>query len=54
MSEDMFAGSRTSLFVPFGEGYDFDQHQDIDIAQANGDDDDWGLVIAYQTVFGDV
>ncbi len=54
MSEDMFAGSRTSLFVPFGEGYDFDQHQDIDIAQANGDDDDWGIVIAYQTVFGDV
>ena len=50
-SEDMFVGSRVSGFWPFGEGYDFSQHQDIDLAQANGDNDDWGLVIAYQTVF---
>ncbi len=50
-SDDLFVGSRTSLFVPFGEGYDFPADYEIDLFQTNGSDDDWGVSIAYQTVF---
>ncbi|KKN23199.1 hypothetical protein LCGC14_0907420 [marine sediment metagenome] len=50
-SDDLFIGSRTSVFVPFGEGYDFDADDDIDLFQTNGSDDDWGVTIRYQTVF---
>ncbi len=50
-SDDLFVGSRTSVFVPFGEGYDFDADDDIDLFQDNGGDDDWGVTIRYQTVF---
>ncbi|KKN22969.1 hypothetical protein LCGC14_0909720 [marine sediment metagenome] len=51
LSEDMFIGSRTSLFIPFGEGYDFGETEEIDVFQTNGGDDDWGIVLTYQTVF---
>jgi hypothetical protein len=51
LSEDMFATSSTSLFVAFGEGYDFGETEEIDLAQTNGDNDDWGIVLTYQTVF---
>ncbi len=50
-SDDLFVGSRTSVFVPFGEGYDFTADDDIDLFQTNGSDDDWGVTIIYQTVF---
>jgi hypothetical protein len=50
-SDDLFVGSRTSLFVPFGEGYDFPGEDEIDLFQTNGSDDDWGVTITYQTVF---
>ena len=51
LSEDLFIGSRTSLFVPFGIGYEFTSDDEIDIAQANGSPDDWGVTVMYQTVF---
>jgi len=51
-SEDMYDSSATSLFVQFGEGYDFGETEEIDIAQANGGTDlSWGIVLTYQTVF---
>lgn len=50
-SDDLFIGSRTSLFVPFGEGYDFEAEDEIDFANANGGSDTIGLVVRYQTVF---
>ena len=51
LSEDLFIGSRTSYFATFGEGYDFDAGDEIDLAQANGSDDDLGATLVYQTVF---
>ena len=51
LSEDLFIGSRLSMFATFGEGYDFGADDEIDLAQANGSGDDIGVVLAYQTVF---
>jgi len=51
LSEDLFIGSRTSYHASFGEGYDFDDGVELDFAQANGSNDDIGLVVTYQTVF---
>lgn len=50
-SEDMFDASATSLFVTFGEGFDFSDTENIVFAQANGDADDWGIIVTYQTVY---
>lgn len=50
-SDDLFIGTRTSLFVPFGEGYDFPAADEIDLFQTNGSGDTWGVTIIYQTVF---
>ncbi len=50
-SDDLFIGSRTSLLAIFGEGYDFPADYEVDLFQTNGSDDDWGVSIAYQTVF---
>ena len=50
-SFDMFTKSATSLRKILGDGYDFGQYQEIDLAQANTDNDDWGIPITYQTVF---
>lgn len=51
LSEDLFIGSRTSYFATFGEGYDFDPDDELDIAQANGSGDTIGVAVRYQTVF---
>ena len=50
-SDDLFIGSRTSEHYVFGEGYEFDDGVELDFAQANGSNDDIGLVVHYQTVF---
>ena len=51
LSEDLFIGSRTSYFATFGEGYDFDAADELDLFQTNGSDDDIGATLVYQTVF---
>ena len=50
-SQDLFIGSVTSLHVVFGEGYDFPAEDELDLAQANGSNDDIGITVIYQTVF---
>jgi hypothetical protein len=47
-SQDLFIGSITSLHVVFGEGYEFDADDRLDIAQANGSADDIGIDITYE------
>ena len=51
LSDDLFIGSRTSEFYIFGEGYDFEAEDELDIAQANGSSDTIGAIVRYQTVF---
>ena len=51
LTDDLFVGSRTSETYVFGKGYDFQAGDEIDFAQANGSNDDIGLVVTYQTVF---
>ncbi len=51
LNEDLFIGSRTSMFATFEKAY-FGADDEIDLAQANGSSDDIGVVLAYQTVFG--
>ena len=51
LSEDLFIGSRTSFFAIFGDGYDFMAGDEIDLAQANGSNDDIGVTLTYRTVF---
>ncbi len=50
-SDDLLVGARTSIFVPFGEGWDFLAEDEIDLAQLNSGDGNWGVTIIYQTVF---
>lgn len=50
-SEDLFVGSRTSYFGIFGEGFDFADNDEIDLAQANGSGNIIGVTLNYQTVF---
>ncbi|MFA5937260.1 MAG: hypothetical protein WC822_05305 [Candidatus Paceibacterota bacterium] len=51
LSDDLFVGSRTSEHYAFGTGYEFPAEDEIDIAQANGSNDDLGITVMYQTVF---
>ena len=52
LSEDMFDTSDTSLFVAFGEGYDFGDTEEIDFEADNDtENNDYGVVVTYQTVF---
>jgi hypothetical protein len=50
-SDDLFIGSRTSLFVPFGEGWEFPAEDELDVFQTNGSNDDISVIVYYQTVF---
>ena len=50
-SQDLFIGSVISLHVVFGDGYCFPAEDEIDLAQANGSNDDLGITLIYQTVF---
>lgn len=50
-SDDLFIGSRTSIFVPFGEGWDFPAEDELDVTQANGGNQDLSIIATYQTVF---
>lgn len=51
VTEDLSVGSRTSLFVPFGEGYEFLADDELDLDQLNSTDKNWGVTLTYQTVF---
>ncbi|MFA4917122.1 MAG: hypothetical protein WC560_10690 [Syntrophales bacterium] len=51
LTDDLFIGSRTSEHYAFGDGYEFSAEDEIDLAQANGSNDDLGITIIYQTVF---
>jgi hypothetical protein len=41
----------TSLFAPFGEGYDFEGYDELDMAWPNTEDRELGFTWTYQTVF---
>ncbi len=51
VTEDLFIGSRTSLVVPFGIGYEFLPDDEIDLFQTNGSNDTVSATVTYQTVF---
>ena len=50
-SDDLLVGARTSVHVVFGEGFDFPAEDEIDLAQLNSGDANWGVTVTYQTVF---
>ncbi len=41
-------GSVTDLNIPFGEGYEFDAAEVIDIAYGGTDNDTYGVIITYE------
>lgn len=51
VSENMYDGSRQSLFIPFGVGYEFPASTEIDVLATNGSTKDYGITLTYQTVF---
>ena len=53
LSQNTKTPAITSLFVPFGAGYDFLGVDELDMAWGNTEDRELGFTWTYQTVFGD-
>ena len=49
-SRDMSVGAPEDLVIPFGEGYEFEADDEIDLAWANTDGETYGVRIAYELV----
>ena len=49
-SRDLSVGSVTDLVVPFGEGYEFEPDDEIDIAYTNTDAVTYGLRTVYESI----
>jgi len=49
-TRDLSVGSVTDLVVPFGEGYEFEKDDEIDVAHTNEDTDTYGLRIVYELI----
>lgn len=47
-TQDLLVGSITDLAIPFGEGYEFEADDDIDIAYTNDENNTYGVRLAYQ------
>lgn len=47
---DLSVGSVTDLVIPFGEGYEFENDDEIDIAYTNTDTGTYGLRIVYELI----
>lgn len=47
---DLSVGSVTDLVIPFGEGYEFESDDELDIAYANTDTGTYGLRIVYELI----
>lgn len=48
--EDLSVGSITDLTIPFGEGFEYEADDEIDIAYTNTDTRTYGLRIVYETL----
>jgi len=49
-TEDLSAGSITDLLLTFGEGYEYEADDEIDIAYDNTDEGTYGLRIEYELI----
>ena len=45
---DLSVGSVTDLIIPFGDGYEFDKDDELDIAYTNTDGVTWGILAAIE------
>lgn len=50
LSEDLFVGSRKDYHAAFGEGYEFSEDDELDIAQTNGDTDQTGTDVCWKPI----
>ena len=50
LSEDLFVGNRISYHAAFGEGYEFHEDDELDVAQANGSDDTIGFDLCWKPI----
>lgn len=50
LSEDLFVGSRVDYHAAFGEGYEFSEDDELDIAQTNGDGDQTGTDVCWKPI----
>ena len=47
-TQDLLVGSIADLIVPFGEGYEFEADDDIDVAYTNDENNTYGVRVVYQ------
>lgn len=49
-TRDLSVGSVTDLVVPFGDGYEFEADDEIDVAYTNTDTKTYGLRLVYELI----
>lgn len=47
-TQDLLVGSIVDLVIPFGEGYEYEADDDIDIAYTNDENNTYGVRLVYQ------